>query len=681
MAKIDDARLVAMISSGVGMAVGFADSKLSKEREEVQRYKDGEKPYKAHSGDTKYNSYDLFESVEQMKSVLLEVFSGNSRPVVFTPANGEDVAAAEIRTEYCTNVIFSQNKGFSIVQATIEDGLMNRAGIVKVWWETKHTTEHYDLANTTYEEIAAFLSKNPTAEIKEVEGTQDGTKFKRVRLSIKKDRSQVRIKVLAPEQFGISPMAEDIESADLVFHREPMTVSKLLKQGYDKKTIMALNDSDRFWLSTEPEIMQRFGQTDDMIGMHGLEDGQKSNREIMVFEAYLEIADDDEEGEQQLTKVIMAGDQILSREPVDRKPFVAFIPLPKPHAFWGTNFAKMIIPTQNSRTYLTRAVINHALISTNPRVMVAKGGLLNPRELVENRFGGIVNVKSLEQVAPFPQASLNPFVLQIRQSLLDDKEQITGTSAMSAGLNKDVLSKQNSQELVQDVTTAGQTRQRIVARNFAECFLRELYMLVYRLVLENEDRERIVAIAGNWTPVDFTQWPEDTEMEVSFSLGLNEMKQEATKWMGFDKYMASDPMLHSFYPPPKRFAVLKKAMEATGIKNITDYILTPDQVPPPTPSPTDQAHLAVLQADAQVKVASAKATEAKTQLDAQQLQMKTQEALAKMQLQTTKATSDEQLKRDTLAHKVAVDAAEIGLEQEALAQGGAKLTAQASATR
>jgi hypothetical protein len=621
---------------------------------------------------------DVMDAVESMKAVLLEVFSGNNRPVSFSPANGEDVEAAQVRTDYVSHVLYEQNKGFGLMQTVIEDGLTNRAGVVKAWWEESKKTVNYDLSDTTYAELVGFLAKNPDAQVKEIEGDIDGQTFKRVRLTMKKDRSQVRLKALAPEQFGISPMSESIAEAELVFHREPKTVNQLLKMGFDKDDIMDLSDNDRLWLTTEPEIMQRFGKTDDMVGMRGMEDGQKSNRQIMLYEAYMDVSSDDEDGESQLMKIMMAGDTILSKEPVDRKPFVAFIPLPIPHAFWGTNFARLLIPTQNARTYLTRSIINHALVTNNPRMMVARGGLSNPRELMENRFGGIVNVKSLDSVAPLPQSGLNPFVFQVRQILGEDKEQITGISALSQGLNKDAISKQNSQQMVQDLITVSQTRQKIIARNFAENFLRELYMMIYQLVVENEDRQKIVAVSGNWVPVDFTQWPEDTEMEVSFALGLNENKAEADKWTKIDQYLSKDPGLSHAYPKEKRFYVIKRALEAMGIKNVTDVVLTPQEIQPPQPSPMDQAHLAVLQADAAAKQAGAQAVSAKVELHRQEIAEKAHEHATKLQLDTQRTQGDLQLKQDALAHKVAVDAAEIVLEKQALAVG--KLTGSAAPT-
>jgi hypothetical protein len=676
-----DEELVARIGNQIGLAVGFSESKLSKERESVMKYYNGERPYPLNAGDTKYVSFDVWDAVESMKAQLLETFSGNNKPVSFSPVNGEDAQAAQVRTDYCTHVIFRQNPGFQLMQDVIDDGLLGRVGVAKVWWETKHTKNYYDLTETTYAEVAQFIAKNPGAEITQIDGNQAGEQYKRVRFSVPKDRSQVRIKVLPPEQFGIAPMSEDMKGAEFCFHREPKTVSDLIKMGFDPAIITKLQDNDRIWLNQEPEVIERFWQTDDMIGVRGLDERQKSSRQLMLYECYMEINidGDDDTPVSQLHKIVMAGDQILSKEPVDRKPFVCFTPLPRPHAFWGTNYAKMLIPTQNARTYLTRSIVNHALITNNPRLQVMRGTTDNPRELMENRIGGLVNVKRMDGIAPIPQAGLNPFVFQTISLLDEDKEEITGISRLSQGLSKDAISKQNSQGMVNDLISVSQIRQKIIARNFAENFLRSLYESVYQLVLENEDRAKIIQVAGSWTPLDLTQWPEDTEMEVAFALGYGEQDKELLKWQALDKYLSEDAQLKAAYPPEKRYNVVKKAMEAMGIKDVQDYILPPNQVTPPPPSPMEQADLQVKLADAAVKQANAVAAQQNVQLALYEAQAKVQDNLAKLHLQTQRSMADIQLHQDQLAHKVAVDAAEIQLAQIAAMQD--KVSAMAQPTR
>jgi hypothetical protein len=89
------------------------------------------------------------------------------------------------------------------------------------------------------------------------------------------------------------------------------------------------------------------------------------------------------------------------------------VPLPIPHVFYGNNFAARVIHTQNARTVLFRGVLDHTAITTNPRYMVVNGGLMNPRELLDNRLGGIVNVRRPDSVAPFQQNPLNPYIFQL----------------------------------------------------------------------------------------------------------------------------------------------------------------------------------------------------------------------------------------------------------------------------
>ena len=99
---------------------------------------------------------------------------------------------------------------------------------------------------------------------------------------------------------------------------------------------------------------------------------------------------------------------------------------------------------------LTRSILDHAIISNNPRYVVTKGGLVNPRELMDNRVGGIINSTRPDAITPLPQASLNPFVFQTLQLLDEEKEDTTGVSRLSQGLSKDAVSKQNSAAMVDE---------------------------------------------------------------------------------------------------------------------------------------------------------------------------------------------------------------------------------------
>ena len=136
--------------------------------------------------------------------------------------------------------------------------------------------------------------------------------------------------------------------------------------------------------------------------------------------------------------------------------------------------------------------------------MVVKGGLTNPRELIDNRVGGLVNVTRPDAISTMQQAPLKSFVFQTIQMLDEDKEDNTGVSHLSQGLNKDAISKQNSAAMVEQLATMSMQRQKIIARNFASQFVKTLAHEVYRLVVENETQEKIIEISGAYVRVNPT---------------------------------------------------------------------------------------------------------------------------------------------------------------------------------
>jgi hypothetical protein len=693
--KLSDDRIVAIIDLGIGQSVGFSESKLSKERERVQYFYDGERPFKAHEGDSSYTSDDVWIACESMKAQLLDLFTQNARPVQFTPTGPDDIEGAKIRTDYCTHVLFDQNEGYSLLRDTIEEALKSRNGIVKAWWDIKSKWEFSEVNDVLMNEFKGWLAQHPEAEVVEKDVHADGMTFKRVRIKIKKDVSQVRVKLLAGEEFGISPMAESLDEADLKFHRHEMTVSDLLKAGFKKSDVEELQSDDRLWMAMEPEKIARFSPTDDLIGTKVLENGQNARRVVMVYECYLEL-DVDGTDESQLFKVTKVGDKILDKEPVDRHPFIDFCPLPRPKAFWGTNYAKRLEHVQTAKTYLTRSVVNHTLITNNPKTLVARGALANPKELMENRFGGIVNVKNINGVLPMPQSALNPYVFQAIQLLNTQKEEQTGISALSQGLNSDAISKQNSGDMVHELITISQLRTKIIARNFAEVFLRKLYTTLYRLVLENEDREKIVQLAGNWVPVDPRQWPEDNMAQVEFVLGYGEAQKEIQKIAGLGAALAQDPALAQWFTPKQHHYLATKALEASGRKDVNQILAPFSQPTQPPPNRAMEAEIGMKEADAAAKNAQAHTSVQAQQIAMQESQNQHQQAMAKLEIEKQKLqlelmkvqilhnkvvqldthhAGQQDLAAAKLAHEVTVDAAEIALQYDALEQQ--KLTATA----
>jgi len=657
--KLSDTSIVTLVDENVGLAVGYADSELSTERANVVDYYNGTLPKPLHDGNSKYVSLDLYDAVESLKAALLETFSSGNKTVKFSPQNQDDVAKAKICTEYTDYVVHRQNDMYKVMSTVIHDGLIARAGIAKVFWEESTHFDYEEFEDVTEGELDMLLAQD---DVELVESTTDDLGLISGTISIESDTSQVAIENIAPEEFLIETQAKSLDSVNFCAHRTKKTISELTDEGYPKKLIDKIGEHSDVDMETDPEVLSRF----DNIGNRSFNSSgyQDQVRTVMVYEAYI-MLDVEGTGVAELYKVIKAGNVLLSKEKVSRKPFIAFVPLPIPHAFYGNNYAAKVIPTQNARTVLTRSILDHAMITNNPRYTVVKGGLTNPRELIDNRVGGIVNTTRPDAISPMLQAPLNPFTFQTIQMLDEDKEDTTGVSKISQGLNKDAVSKQNSAAMVEQLATMSQQRQKIIARNFANQFVKPLFQEVYQLVCENESQERIVELSGEYVACDPRKWREKRDVVTEMHLGYGEQDRESQKYLALHTLLTADPSLSKMYQPQNQYELISRTMDMTGIKDISAFLTNPQELPEEQPDPAQELQMQMMQKQLEVQERQTAVAEMKAQVDAEISKMKLQLEKAKVENQHAIQSDNMDLKEEQLRHKKEIDAAEMVLAQRA----------------
>ena len=657
--KLSDTSIVTLVDENVGLAVGYADSELSTERANVVDYYNGTLPKPLHDGNSKYVSLDLYDAVESLKAALLETFSSGNKTVKFSPQNQDDVAKAKICTEYTDYVVHRQNDMYKVMSTVIHDGLIARAGIAKVFWEESAHFDYEEFEDVTEGELDMLLAQD---DVELVESTTDDLGLISGTISIESDTSQVAIENIAPEEFLIETQAKSLDSVNFCAHRTKKTISELTDEGYPKKLIDKIGEHSDVDMETDPEVLSRF----DNIGNRSFNSSgyQDQVRTVMVYEAYI-MLDVEGTGVAELYKVIKAGNVLLSKEKVSRKPFIAFVPLPIPHAFYGNNYAAKVIPTQNARTVLTRSILDHAMITNNPRYTVVKGGLTNPRELIDNRVGGIVNTTRPDAISPMLQAPLNPFTFQTIQMLDEDKEDTTGVSKISQGLNKDAVSKQNSAAMVEQLATMSQQRQKIIARNFANQFVKPLFQEVYQLVCENESQERIVELSGEYVACDPRKWREKRDVVTEMHLGYGEQDRESQKYLALHTLLTADPSLSKMYQPQNQYELISRTMDMTGIKDVSAFLTNPQELPEEQPDPAQELQMQMMQKQLEVQERQTAVAEMKAQVDAEISKMKLQLEKAKVENQHAIQSDNMDLKEEQLRHKKEIDAAEMVLAQRA----------------
>lgn len=688
--KLDDSEILSLVKDGVAAGVRFNDTKLSRERRRVMEYYNGQLPRPVHKGNSPYVSTDVFDCVEWAKAVLLETFSAGSDIIQFTPKTDDpkEIAESAQASAYCEHVIFEQNSGPELFATVAHDALMSRNAIVKVFWDDQTESIGEEFNNLGEDELAILLQDDDVTleELKQTDSDGDydqdqGPPTFSGSLVRKQRTAQVRIVPVPPEEFILNPNIKSLDDAPVLSHRTEKSKSDLLKEGYPKAKVQLLTQGDDE-LRMDSERIERFLSVADSFGRENA-DRQETSKLFTIYETYAKL-DLDNDGTDELWRIVHSGHVLLEKEQVERHPFKHFCPLPIPHSFYGANFAAKVIPTQNAKTVLTRSILDHAVLANNPRYGVVKGALTNPRELLDNRIGGLVNVTRPDGIFPLPQAPLNPFVFQTIEMLDTDKEDTTGVSRLSQGLNKDAISNQNSQGMVEQLINASMQRQKIVARNFATQFLKPLYLEVYRLVLENEDRQQIVHIAGQFVPVQPCDWDKQRDVSIDLRLGYGEKDRLASEYLQFGQLVAQDQVVGPLFGIQQRRNLYQYVMELKGHKNVAQFLrpVTPQDLNPP-PNPMMVAELEKTKAE----TAAIQHRESRQDAESQaQIQLDQFKGDMEQRFKTLKYALDsvnQQLKNEEIQNRIEVNEREIALaerEFEAAPPANQKATAVVSPT-
>ena len=630
---LTDEEILTRVDNKSKESVGWYDSKISKERERVLKYYNGELPRRANLGQSSFVSTDVYDAVEGMKAQTLEVFAGGDEIAQFDADQDMGVADCIVATKYASYVIFSKNLGFQVFNNVIHDGLTARVGVCKVWWDEKFDYEEESFDGLTLDQVHGLASQD---EVDELDADHDeATGAYKGKLVRKYDKSQVRILEVPPEEFLIEPRAISIRRAGYCAHRTLKTKAELKEMGLDAKKVDAIHYDDAKGLDLSPEVLARNAPVETLQALDN--PIQPELEKVMLYESYVTMVIDKSKGSR-LYKVVHASTTLFDYEEVDRAPFIVFVPLPIPHLFYGNNFAHRVVPIQNARTVLARAILDHTAMTVTPRWGVVQGGLLNPREMLDNRMGGIVNMRRPDSVAALQVPNLNPFVFQTMQELEMANEKSTGLSSLSQGLNKDAISKQNSRGLVNDLVNLASTRQKVIARQFAYGFFQELMLEVIRLAIANKAQKEMIEVAGAPMQVDPTTWKERKTCTVSMHLGYGEKEQQLGKLTNAYQMFSADADLKmaGMFTPQNKYNMLRDGMKLAGLTNAPNYLTAPDKAKPLPPDPKPDKELQIKDKTATAALISAQAQMAKdqrlAQLDETKLNMQKVDMLHKAQV-------------------------------------------------
>ena len=623
------------------------DGEISEQREKAQEYYYALPFGNEVDGRSQYVDSTVQDTIEWIKPSLMRIFGSGDEFVKFTPHGPEDVDAAAQATDYVNYVFSKDNNGWEIMYSWFHDALLQKNGIVKVWWDEYEEPQREEYQNLSDMEFG-YLITNDDVEVLEhtVIESDDGISepYHDVVIVRTNYDGRVRIENVPPEEFLISREAKSIEDARFVCHRVRKTLSELRIMYPDQDfgpEDLGSGDDDAYF-SAERLSRYEFDDSEN-YGFGGNE--EEALREYWLHESFIKT-DYDEDGIAELRKVCSVGSYVFSNEEIDKKPFVSITPLKIPHKFFGLSIADLVMDLQLIKSTLMRNLMDNAYNQNFGRYAVMEGQA-NLDDLLTQRPGGIVRVKSPNAVMPLATPPLEPYSFQMLGYLDEVREARSGVNKNTQGINADALTSHTTATAVNAVMTNAQSRVELIARQFAETGVKQLMNCIYELLLKYQDKERVVMLRNEWVPVRPDMWSDKMDCTVSVALGNGSKDQQMAHLSNMLSF-ASQAMSGGLpiVTPQNMYNLGAALIKAMGYQNVDDFLTPP---PPPQqgqegPSPEEQT----MAMEQQNKMKELEIKQGELQVKMMKVQQDAQEAAVDAQLKAAELALERDQNRGVL---------------------------------
>ena len=692
--RMTEDELKALVGTELRASLGYTSSKLSNARLKAENYylglPVGDLTPPEIDGRSSVVSTDVRDTIEAMLPQLMVTFCGSDQVCEFEPQGPDDEQKATQATEYVNHLFFKKNPGHRIAYTWMKDALLQKNGIVKVWWDTRHEETREEYRALSEVELAQILD-DPEVEVIEqsaspdeqdanqreqalqqlqaqcdaflAQGNQQGyAQCEQQIASIQaqppkmlydiackrvKTEGRVKIENVPPEEFLINRNAKDIATARFVGHRVQRTASELKSMGYKDVDNLSGDDNSQ---AMNLERIGRLQWNDENAWMSDQISSDDSQRLLWVTECYVRC-DYDGDGIAELRKVTTCGSEILDNEQVDVCPFVSITPVPLPHTFFGLSIADLAMESQKTKTSILRAQLDQLYLSVNGRYFAVENQV-NLDDLLTSRPGGVVRVKQPGAVGRLDQGVGDVgFSLQMMEYMTQDLENRTGWSRQSMGNDAGGIKTQTA-TAANIVTNKADMRLDLIARHFAEGFT-EMFKLVLRLVCQNQQKPAIVKLTGGWVPIDPREWRNQFDVSINVGLGVGSKDQRVQHMMTLMQ-LQQQAFPIGVANPQNVYAASRELATLLGYKNADKFFSDPvKNPPPPQPDPNQQQAQAMIQVEQAKLQASGQIEQMKLQQQAQLEQMRREHemqlAQAKLQMQAQVDTNRQQAEADQKA--------------------------------
>ena len=630
MTKMTDDELRSAVDHQVSESAAWTGSQLAADRERNLSYYHGQPMGNEVPGRSKVVSWDVFEVVESTLPALLEPFFAGDNICEFEPAAPGDEEYAEQATDVINHLIKNKNDGFITFSTWIKDGFLSKVGIVRAWWDATRKTKKEAYKGLTDQQLANLMQDQRitiTTHDAYDDPTDPALQLHDVELVVDSGPRGVRIDNVPPESFILTRGAKKLADVTAIGELRTYTRSDLVEMGFAQDRVEALSDyqADGMLSDRDPDAPL----TDSAEG---------ALQQLTLFFGFVRL-DFDGDGIAEWRRVFMAGNDILENEEVDDHEYCLWSPILLPHRIIGMALADPVVSIQDTKTSLQRQYLDSLYLANNPTTY-AVDGQVNLDDLLSTRIGKIVRLKTPGAAGPLQTSLVANESLQGIELMNTVREERTGSTRYSQGLDADSLNKTATG--VNKIMSAGEKRTLMMLRIFAETGCKDLCKRLLKLTCEYQDKPATIRLRNKWVEYDPRGWSGEMDVNINVGLGTGD-KSQTIQFLGMMGAYFQQAAPLGVVTPENVYNLGKMLLKAGNIQGGETRLLTdPSTAEKPEPQKSPEQMLAEAQIEverikqegrreqAQHDLAMAAAKlQAETQLKSLELQLKEKEVRIK----------------------------------------------------
>ena len=608
-------------------------------------------------------STDVADAIEWIIPQVMKSFTQNNEIVIFDPVNANDEKQAELESEYVYDILMKKNPGFILIHQFVKDALLQRNGILKVYYEDNEEVSYEEYTGLLEQQVHMLLAEK-NIEVEELTTNdfidEQGNTITQydVRIKVTKKNGRICIDPVPPEQFRVNSQHNSIDLSNARFsaHIVTKSASDLKEEGFDQEIIDRLASTDlirsayRFYMQNEPTLIPATFPDDP------------SSKLSEIGECYLKC-DRDGDGIAERLKVTTGGVQpatvILDIEEVDEYPWIATTPILMSHKFQGMSIYDRLKQIQDNKIALIRNTMDNIYLQNNQMMKIVEGQV-NPDDLLVSRPGGKYRCKTLASMEVVTTPPVGEAAFTMMNYLDKVRAGRVGVSPEGNATPEHIGDRVGS-EGVDRMMNAQEELVGLIIRVICETGIKPLMVKIRDLAMKHFDAIEDFKFRGEWTQVNPSTWVPRTSCTVRVGTGSGDQRAKIGALQ--QVLMAQEKIItqpgQALVDPNHVYGALDDFCKFSGLNGANKYFVDPNS--PAGQQATQQAQQASQQAQQQQQQMTveqmrqqaelAKATTTSAEAQQMNVKLKGEVELAKHQHAMDKLNL--QAQNDALKHQLA----------------------------